>query len=427
MKVVILAGGRGTRLWPLSRDDSPKQFLQLFNGSSLVQRTVDLFSKVSEVYAVTSSSLAPYFTYAVSGIKRENIIVEPWARGTAAAIALAISRIGDDDLLFVPSDHVLGEDFAGLAAGAKPKAGEIVLFGHTPDEPSTAYGYIEVENDKVKSFHEKPGPELARKYFESGKYLWNMGMFLMKSETGKEAFRKHLPEVYRVVFEQGGQGYDRLEEVTFDYGVIEKHDKLSIVRYSGLWHDVGSWKSLYSVLKKDESGNSIRGDALAIDTKNSMIISNDRLVAACGLSGITIVSTRDAVLVMPTELSERTREIVRALGDRKVAHESPTVYRQWGYFTVLEGGERYKVKRLWVSPGKSLSYQMHYHRAEHWIVVKGTAKVTFDGEEKLISENESFYVPKGRKHRIENPGRVPLEIIEVQTGEYLGEDDIVRF
>ncbi|MDG6928029.1 MAG: mannose-1-phosphate guanylyltransferase/mannose-6-phosphate isomerase [Nitrososphaerota archaeon] len=426
MKVVILAGGRGTRLWPMSRDDFPKQFLPLFDGESLAQRAVNLFSRLSEVHVVTSSFLAPYFNYAVTGVK--SVITEPAPRGTAAAIALAVSKMGDEDLLFVPSDHVLGEDFLDAVKGAKPGHGEIVLFGHTPESPSTAYGYIKVNDEgKVLSFHEKPDAGTARKYLESGRYLWNMGMFMMKGSTGREAIREHLPDVYRVVFENEGKGYEKLEEVTFDYGVLEKHRKLSAVRYSGKWRDVGSWKSLYQAMEKDGNGNAVKGDAMAIDAKDSLVIANDRFVAAYGVSGMTIVSTRDAVLVMPTEESERTKEIVKMLGARKVAHESPTVYRPWGYFTVLEEGERYKVKKLWVSPGKSLSYQMHFHRAEHWIVVKGTARVTYDGEEKLIAENEGFYVPKGRKHRIENPGKVPLEIIEVQTGEYLGEDDIVRF
>ena len=226
MKTVIMAGGRGTRLWPLSREDYPKQFIPLFDGRSLVQRTVDLFSRVSEVYVVTSRSLAPYFTYAVKGIEPERVIAEPAARGTAAAIALAISVIGtDEDLLFVPSDHVLGDDFPGLAAGVKPAEGEIVLFGHRPESPSTAYGYIEVDdNGRVVRFHEKPDQELAKRYFESGKYLWNMGMFLMKGSTGKQAIARLLPDVHRAVFENGGKGYEELREVTFDYG-----DRKSVV------------------------------------------------------------------------------------------------------------------------------------------------------------------------------------------------------
>ncbi|MEM3853798.1 MAG: mannose-1-phosphate guanylyltransferase/mannose-6-phosphate isomerase [Conexivisphaerales archaeon] len=428
MKTVILAGGRGTRLWPLSRDDYPKQFLPLFDGKSLVQRSIELFSRISEVYVVTSKSLSPYFTYAVSGISTDNVIAEPEPKGTAAAISLAISRVGDEDLLFVPSDHVLGQDFLDLIKRTNPNEGEIVLFGYRPDSPSTAYGYIEVDgNGRVLSFHEKPDAERARTYMESGKYLWNMGIFLMKGSTGKEAIRKYLPEVHKVVFENEGKGYEAMKEVTFDYGVLEKHDKLRALRYTGEWHDVGSWKSLYQAMDKDENGNVLKGEVLALNTRDSLITSANRLVAAYGLTGISIISTMDAVLVIPTDLSEKTKDIVKVLGAKKVAHESPKIYRQWGHYTILEEGERYKVKKLWVAPGKSLSYQMHYHRAEHWIVVKGTAKVIHDDEEKLLVENEGFYIPKGRKHRIENPGRVPLEIIEVQTGEYLGEDDIVRF
>jgi len=430
MKVIILAGGRGTRLWPMSREDYPKQFMKVFDGKSLVQRTVDMFSGISEVSIITSRSLHPLFSYEVSGVPQERIYGEPAPRGTAPAIAYALSRVEEDDILFIPSDHFLGEEFIELVRKVKPGENEIVLFGHVPDSPSTGYGYIKPgravgERLSVEGFREKPDEETAEKYVNEG-YLWNMGMFYMKRDTGVNAFRELLPEVYRIVFEDECRGYEDLKETSFDKGIVERYRELSVVKYSGEWRDIGSWKSFYQVQKKDSMGNAALGNSLAVSSENSLTVSQDKLTVAYGVKGLAVIATRDATLVIPLELSEKVKDIVNMLGERVEARRSPTMYRPWGYYTILEEGPRYKVKKLFVAPGKSLSYQMHYHRAEHWVVVKGTAKVTYDDKENIVAENESFYVPMGKRHRIENPGKLPLEIIEVQTGEYLEEDDIVR-
>jgi len=340
----------------------------------------------------------------------------------------------NDDILFIPSDHFLGEEFIELVRKVKPGENEIVLFGHVPDSPSTGYGYIKPgravgERLSVEGFREKPDEETAEKYVNEG-YLWNMGMFYMKRETGVNAFRELLPEVYRIVFEDECRGYEDLKETSFDKGIVEMYKKLSVVKYSGEWRDIGSWKSFYQVQKqvqkKDSMGNAALGNSLAVSSENSLTVSQDKLTVAYGFKGLAVIATRDATLVIPLELSEKVKDIVNMLGERVEARRSPTMYRPWGYYTILEEGPRYKVKKLFVAPGKSLSYQMHYHRAEHWVVVKGTAKVTYDDKENIVAENESFYVPMGKRHRIENPGKLPLEIIEVQTGEYLEEDDIVR-
>ena len=432
MKTVILAGGKGTRLWPLSREDYPKQFLKVLDGKSLIQRSVDLYSKLSDVYVITSKQLYPFFSYEVTGLKQENVLQEPAPRGTAPAIAYALSVLDEDDYLFVPSDHMLDESFIDIVKKAKPEVGEIVLFGHRPEGPATGYGYIKVGEkidsvkSKVSGFFEKPNAEEAERFYRSGEFLWNMGMFLIKKETAEKAYRKHLPDVYEVVFDKRSKSYEDLHEVSFDKGIVEKYEKVSVVEFDGFWKDLGSWESFYEVMKKDANGNALYGDVYFIESQGSLGISDGRLTVVYGVKDLAVISTRDVTLVIPRSLSEKTKDIVKALNGRKEAKRSPIMYRSWGYYIILEEGSRYKVKKLYVAPGKALSYQMHFHRAEHWVVVRGTAKITYDGKEIIVPENESFFVPMGKKHRIENPGKIPLEIIEVQTGEYLEEDDIIR-
>jgi len=432
VKTVILAGGKGTRLWPLSREDYPKQFLKVLDGKSLIQRSVDLYSKLSDVYVITSKQLYPFFSYEVTGLKQENVLQEPAPRGTAPAIAYALSVLDEDDYLFVPSDHMLDESFIDIVKKAKPEVGEIVLFGHRPEGPATGYGYIKVGEkidsvkSKVSGFFEKPNAEEAERFYRSGEFLWNMGMFLIKKETAEKAYRKHLPDVYEVVFDKRSKSYEDLHEVSFDKGIVEKYEKVSVVEFDGFWKDLGSWESFYEVMKKDANGNALYGDVYFIESQGSLGISDGRLTVVYGVKDLAVISTRDVTLVIPRSLSEKTKDIVKALNGRKEAKRSPIMYRSWGYYIILEEGSRYKVKKLYVAPGKALSYQMHFHRAEHWVVVRGTAKITYDGKEIIVPENESFFVPMGKKHRIENPGKIPLEIIEVQTGEYLEEDDIIR-
>ncbi|MGC8599823.1 MAG: mannose-1-phosphate guanylyltransferase/mannose-6-phosphate isomerase [Nitrososphaeria archaeon] len=432
MKTVILAGGKGTRLWPLSREDYPKQFLKVLDGKSLIQRSVDLYSKLSDVYVITSKQLYPFFSYEVTGLKQENVLQEPAPRGTAPAIAYALSVLDEDDYLFVPSDHMLDESFIDIVKKTKPEVNEIVLFGHRPEGPATGYGYIKVGEkidsvkSKVSGFFEKPNSEEAERFYRSGEFLWNMGMFLIKKETAERAYRKHLPDVYEVVFDKRSKSYEDLHEVSFDKGIVEKYEKVSVVEFDGFWKDLGSWESFYEVMKKDANGNALYGDVYSMESQGSLGISDGRLTVVYGVKDLAVISTRDVTLVIPRSLSEKTKDIVKALNGRKEAKRSPIMYRSWGYYIILEEGSRYKVKKLYVAPGKALSYQLHFHRAEHWVVVRGTAKITYDGKEIIVPENESFFVPMGKKHRIENPGKIPLEIIEVQTGEYLEEDDIIR-
>ena len=420
---------RGTRLWPLSREDYPKQFLKIIDGESLIQRAVNLYSKLSEIYIITSKQLYPFFTYEVSGIKVENVIQESAPRGTAPAIAYALSQLDDDDYLFVPSDHMLDESFLDLVRSVKPDEGDILLFGHKPEGPATEYGYIKkrerIDGLKMRAsgFFEKPGPDIAEMFHTSGEYLWNMGVYYMSKKTAVNALKELLPEVYRTIFVNGSRGYENLEETSFEKGVVERYVNVSFAEFSGFWKDMGSWESFYQVMKNDSNGIATSGDVYAIESQDSLGISEDRLTVLYGVKDLAVISTRDATLVIPRSMSEKTKEIVKMLEGRKETRRSPIMYMSWGYYIILEEGPRYRVKKLYIAPGQSLSYQMHLHRAEHWVVVRGTARITFDDKEVKVAENESFFASMGKKHKIENPGEVPLEMIEVQTGEYLEEND----
>jgi len=461
MKAIILSGGSGTRLFPLSRESYPKQFIKLFSDKSLFQETVLRFLRFLSPEDLVISSKDSYrflLEEQLSEVgvepKRLSFVLEPAGRNTAPAVALAVrflieKGIPKDELLFIaPSDHFIKPDDA--IASILPKVeelarkGYLVTFGIEPSRPETGYGYIlrgEPIGDagfKVKRFVEKPNLEKALEYVASGDYYWNSGMFAFTVETFVEELRRHAPEIYSVIFEgsfeEAVKNFEKCPDISIDYAIMEKTDRAAVVPCSFKWSDVGSWDSVYELKEKDDNGNAKEGSTFLLNVKNCMVLNKDfeqeRLIVGVGLEDVMVIGTTDVTLLVKKGESQKVKEVVKALKNHpelsKYVKNHPLVYRPWGYFIELGKGDRYKIKKIVVKPGGKLSYQMHYHRSEHWIVVKGTAKVTLNGEEKFVHENESIFIPKTALHRLENPGKVPLEVIEVQVGEYLGEDDIVR-
>lgn len=467
MKAVILAGGSGTRLWPLSRKNYPKQFLKLGGDKSLIQQTVErLLGAVSpdDIIVITNndykfhvkSELDSLFD-AGNPLPITNMILEPESRNTAPAIALAVKycleELGcsNEEVLFIlPCDHIIkpAEKFSEHMRQAEEmaKRGYIVTFGIKPTRPETGFGYIKVYREavthgqvfmsgqdffKVERFTEKPDTETAQNYLKEGTYYWNAGIFAFQIGLILEEFARCAPAIaaaFDLTLDEFKAQFSGMPNISFDYAILEKTDKLITLPAKVYWNDIGSWDALYEVLEKDDNGNVKTGDIVTIDTKESMIIGDKRLIATIGLSDSLVIETGDALLVAKRGQTQKVKGIVDrlTLEARKEASEHITTYRPWGSYTVLEEGERYKIKRVVVNPGEKLSLQKHYHRSEHWVVVKGTARVTIGDREIITHENESAYVPKSTLHRLENPGKVPLEIIEVQNGEYVGEDDIVR-
>ncbi len=455
---VILAGGTGSRLWPLSRQLYPKQLLQLTDDTSLLQTTclrVNGLAGVMEPIIVVGEEhrfITKSQIEELEEVKKVTILLEPVGKNTAPAICGAAHYCageGHEDavMLVLPADHIVTKPQAFAEAVAKAVAlaeqGQIVTFGIQPTSPETGYGYIEQgDGNSVKSFKEKPDQQTALQYLESGNYFWNSGMFAFTVRTFLNEMQEHAPEIVSAMGEAVAQGArdgvfyrfnkQQMENCisdSIDYVLMEKTRCAAVVAASLGWSDIGSWQALWEVLDKDENGNVTQGDVLLEDTKNCLIRSGNSLVAAVGLEDTLVVETDDAVLVAPLSKSQEVKKIVTRLkkAGRSEFALHRTVYRPWGNYTVLDEQKRYQMKRIEVYPGAKLSLQMHHHRYEHWVVVTGTAKVTNGEDVFLLNENESTYIPVGVVHRLENPGVIPLEIIEVQIGSYLGEDDIVRY
>ena len=463
LQPVIMAGGSGTRLWPLSRSGYPKQFLVLAGNTSLLQQAAQ---RVAGLAATDIRVAAPLVVgneehrFLVLDQLREvkaepaAVLLEPLGRNTAPAVTLAALQAlqggGDPVLVVAPSDHTVADGAAftqALQAAARRAAhGEIVVLGIRPERPETGYGYIRADAGTVVEFVEKPDTPTAERYLADGSYYWNAGMFVLKASVWMAAldrFRPDIAEATRAAW--AGRSTDaqfvRPERALFaavpsesvDYAVMERcpgsGQPLGMEVLAAGWNDLGAWEAVWQAAPKDDAGNAAIGDALIEDSHNALVYASSRLVGAVGVQDVVIVETPDAVLVADRSRSQEVKKIVARLGAEQRGEHAlhRKVHRPWGWYDSIDMGERFQVKRILVKPGASLSLQKHHHRAEHWIVVSGTAEVTNGDQVILLTENQSTYIPLGQVHRLANPGRVPLEIIEVQSGSYLGEDDIVRF
>ncbi len=455
IKAVVMAGGSGTRLWPLSRAGHPKQFLKLIGDKTMLQSTMKRLECLDISSSVTICNEEHRFFVAeqLREIdKLGSIILEPIGRNTAPAIALAAFAADDDPLLLVlAADHVIQDEaaFTNAINEAVPLAesGKLVTFGIVPNEAHTGYGYIKMGRQVesgfvVDKFVEKPSNEVAHEYIESKVYLWNSGMFLFKASRYLEELKKFRPDIYEacsasIVGMVSDLDFLRVNEDKFkacpsesiDYAVMEKTADAVVVPMDAGWCDIGSWSSLWDISDKDSNGNASQGDVLLHNSSDCYVKADKKLVAAVGLKDLVIVDTKDALMVAHKDSVQDAKIIAQQLKkeSRSEWELHREVHRPWGKYDSIDHGERYQVKRITVKPGAKLSVQMHHHRAEHWVVVAGSAKVTNGEKIFLLSENESTYIPIGVIHALENPGKVDLELIEVQSGSYLGEDDIVRF
>ena len=457
---VIMSGGSGSRLWPLSRQLNPKQFLPLANDLSMLQVTIQRLKGLDTTLPLLICNEQHRFLAAEQlrqlGLEKANIVLEPVGRNTAPAIALAalqaFNKSEDPILLVLAADHLIKDvgAFQACIQTALPLAqdGKLVTFGIVPTHAETGYGYIEQGADvgiggfRVNRFVEKPDLVTAQEYLASGSYFWNSGMFMFRASRYLEELESFRPDILaacRDALAGGSQDmhFTRVDEAAFaacpddsvDYAVMEKTADAVMVPLDAGWSDIGSWTALWDVSDKDQQGNVFKGDVLNQQSRNTYVHADSRLVATVGLDDLVIVETKDAVLVAHKDHVQDVKKIVEQLksGSRTEHINHREVYRPWGVYDSVDNGHRYQVKRITVKPGAKLSVQMHHHRAEHWIVVSGTARVTNGEKTYLVCENESTYIPIGQIHALENPGVIPLELIEVQSGSYLGEDDIVRF
>jgi mannose-1-phosphate guanylyltransferase/mannose-6-phosphate isomerase len=456
---VILSGGSGTRLWPLSRELYPKQLLPLVGERTMLQETVHRLGDLGAAEPLVVCNEAHRFLVAEQlrqlGVRPQAIILEPVGRNTAPAIALAALQAAPDAVLLVlPADHVIRdvEAFQAAVRAAMPaaQAGKLVTFGIVPTGPETGYGYIKQAQAvvgipgvyNIEQFVEKPELARAEQYLAAGGYYWNSGMFLFKASRYLEELVRYAPDIAAAsraalaaaspdldFVRIGKSAFEACRSDSIDYAVMEKTTAAVVVPMNAGWSDVGSWSALHEALECDANGNAMRGDVLTEDTFGCYLYAESRLVSAVGLKDHVVVETKDAVLVAPKDKVQDVKKLVARLkAEGRYEHSlHREVFRPWGSYDSIDNGDRFQVKRLSIKPGAQLSLQLHHHRAEHWIVVSGTARITCGEKVFLLEENQSTYIPVGEKHRIENPGRIPLHIIEVQSGSYLGEDDIVRF
>lgn len=454
---VILCGGTGSRLWPLSRAGHPKQFIE-FGTSSLLADTLARCARLEHAQLIVVSNEEHRFHVkdAVRAFPAADIILEPTQRNTAPAIALAAFRAQEAGgaqalLLVLPADHRMDpeEVFAEAVCKALPAAADerIVTFGITPSTPATGFGYIITGAElpgglyEVSRFQEKPDAATARRLLASGTALWNSGMFLFRADRYLEELQRFRPDIFAAVsaawqgrhtdgrfLRPAAEAFCASLADSIDYAIMEKTDRAAVIPLPLLWNDLGSWEAFYEISPHDDHGNARQGDVMLEDCRNCYLHSTGRLLAAVGVEDLAVVETRDAVLVARRDRVQDVKRIVQRLEKENRPEHAlhPRVCRPWGSYERLAEGERFQVKRIVVEPGETLSLQKHYHRAEHWVVVGGVAEVTLDDEVRLVTENESIYIPQGSLHRLRNPGKLPLLLIEIQTGSYLGEDDIVR-
>ena len=446
MTNIILSGGSGTRLWPISRTLMPKQFANLFNSHSLFMMCYERNSSLCEKTLVVSNEQQYFLALdQLESVSARNVkfLLEPIGRNTAPAIALACLSLEYDEIVFVtPSDHLIRDEVVYknsiLCAQEYAERGFLVTFGIQPKDANTGYGYIEANGEDVLRFHEKPDLATAQSYVEAGNFYWNSGMFMFKAGVFLNELKEQSPEIYDtciLAYEKSSPNcpfrikleyMQKIPADSIDYAVMERTSLTKVVPADMGWSDLGSFDSLDDELPKDTNGNTINEKNISLNSKNNLIINSDRIIATIDVDDLNIIDTRDALLICKKGSSQKVKQVVELLKDNDLIHSHVTTHRPWGSYTVLENESDYKIKRIVVRPGKRLSLQKHYHRNEHWIVVSGTATVTVGERNFLLRENESTFIKMGEIHRLENEGKIPVVLIEAQVGSYTGEDDIVR-